>query len=214
MKNSRDIIPTKERILFCAADLFAKKGYTETTIRDLAKEVGLKGASIYSHFPSKKSILEYILDDYIKINTAIFLSKDVPAMLRENPTPEGILKCMQLTFPKEKEEYYYKVLCVLMQEQHRNPLIRNFMAEQFILSGEENIKKIIEFLKEMNVLRKDTDPDFWMKTGTSLLYAFASRATLGIGDSMPDFTGMNMAGLLKFMYEIMFKLCGTAKETP
>ena len=56
--NEPEKISTRQKILDCAIDLFATKGYTETTVRELAAAVGVKEASIYNHFSSKNSILE------------------------------------------------------------------------------------------------------------------------------------------------------------
>jgi len=65
-------ITTKQKILICATNLFSEQGYTETTIREIAAAVGLRDSSIYNHFPSKSSILEYILEDYtLHISSAI-----------------------------------------------------------------------------------------------------------------------------------------------
>jgi AcrR family transcriptional regulator len=48
---------TKQRILEIAGDLFARKGYTATTIADIAAELGTTTAALYYHFPSKQAIL-------------------------------------------------------------------------------------------------------------------------------------------------------------
>ena len=48
---------TKSRILEIAAELFARKGYTGTTIADIAGELGTTTAALYYHFPSKQAIL-------------------------------------------------------------------------------------------------------------------------------------------------------------
>ena len=205
-----EVISTRQKIINCAVNLFAVKGYTETSIRDLAADVGLKGAAIYNHFQSKNAILEFILEDYLECVVSIYLKKDIPSILRENPTSDGILDCMQLLFPRGREEYYFKVLCVLMQEQYRNPIVRKFMAEQFIDRIENNVRIIIEVLKDLNVICQDIDPDYWVRTSSSLIYAFASRAMLGIGDSSPGFSGKGMAELLRSLYDMMLKSCAAS----
>ena len=207
MITSRNV--TKQRILDCAATLFAEKGFTETTVRELAEAVGLNPATLYFHFPSKNAILEHILEEYSAENTDIFDKKNISQILQENPTTEGILACLQLSYPPDKAEYYIKVLCVLLQEQLRNPIVRKYMAEQSILQSEQDVKKVIETLKELGALREDTDPDYWIKTVSSLYYAFSARMMLGIGDNAPGFAGMSMAEMLKFTFDIMFEKCGT-----
>jgi AcrR family transcriptional regulator len=52
---------TKTRILEIATALFARKGYTGTTIADIARELGTTTAALYYHFPSKQAILGALL---------------------------------------------------------------------------------------------------------------------------------------------------------
>ena len=46
-----------------AKKLFVEKGYTETSMRDIAAVLHLKAASLYSHISSKEEILHYICND-------------------------------------------------------------------------------------------------------------------------------------------------------
>lgn len=51
----------KEEIKACAAHLFRKKGYSATSMREIAEVVGIQAASIYNHFKSKEFILRDLL---------------------------------------------------------------------------------------------------------------------------------------------------------
>ena len=197
-------IPTRQKILECAVELFAEKGYTETSIRELASAVGLKEASLYNHFSSKNAILEFILEEYTEFTRAAF-ERDKVATIKDNPTADGILSCMQLVFPKEKAGYYLKELCVILQEQHRNPAVRKFITDHFIHRNEQVIRDLIQALKDFNIIRQDTDPDFWIKLHSSLLYSFSSRLMLGIGDSSPGFSGLGLSGMLWNVYDLLLK---------
>ncbi|MGZ7044377.1 MAG: TetR/AcrR family transcriptional regulator [Methanobacterium sp.] len=53
---------TKERIFDAAIKLFAQYGFEGTSMREIAEEVGIKKASMYSHFKSKDEILDKIMD--------------------------------------------------------------------------------------------------------------------------------------------------------
>ena len=57
---------TRGRLLGIAAEQFLARGYTETTLRGIAAEAGVKAGSIYYHFDSKDSMLEAILDEGIE----------------------------------------------------------------------------------------------------------------------------------------------------
>ena len=51
----------KEEILQTTSDLFNLKGFAAVSMRDIAKEVGIKPASIYHHVASKQEILSEII---------------------------------------------------------------------------------------------------------------------------------------------------------
>jgi hypothetical protein len=101
-----------------------------------------------------------------------------------------------------------KELFVILQEQHRNPIVREFITEKVILRSERTFEAVINILKELYVLSPEMNADFWIKLHSSLLYTFASRMLLGIGDSEPDFVGMGMVELIRHKCKIMIETCG------
>lgn len=52
---------TRERILRVASQMFARKGYTGTSTREIANEIGIRQPSMFHHFASKRAILETLL---------------------------------------------------------------------------------------------------------------------------------------------------------
>ncbi|WP_245570324.1 TetR/AcrR family transcriptional regulator [Microbacterium luticocti] len=48
-----------------AAHLIARRGYSSTTVRDIADEAGILSGSLYHHFSSKEAILEEILRSFL-----------------------------------------------------------------------------------------------------------------------------------------------------
>ncbi len=53
---------TRELILLRASHLFADRGYLGTSTRDIAEAVGIRQPSVYSHFSSKQTIAEELLE--------------------------------------------------------------------------------------------------------------------------------------------------------
>ena len=53
---------TRERVLQVAQTLFAERGYRGTSLRDIAKRIGIKAPSLLHHFPSKQQLYVAVLD--------------------------------------------------------------------------------------------------------------------------------------------------------
>ncbi|MFO7881096.1 MAG: TetR/AcrR family transcriptional regulator [Kosmotogaceae bacterium] len=57
---------TKEKILRKSLTLFSNKGYSGTSMNEIAKTVGIKKPSLYFHFKSKKEIFITLFDEVVK----------------------------------------------------------------------------------------------------------------------------------------------------
>src|SRR3954454_18416531 len=51
----------RDHLVKLAAELFARKGFQATTVREIADEAGILSGSLYHHFDSKESIVDEIL---------------------------------------------------------------------------------------------------------------------------------------------------------
>lgn len=54
---------THEDVVRAAGRLFAERGYHGTSMRDLGKELGLLGSSLYSHVSSKQDLLVEVVEE-------------------------------------------------------------------------------------------------------------------------------------------------------
>ena len=70
-------------ILSEALRLFAEHGYGGASIRDIAQQVGIKGASVYSHYPSKA----HVLAELLRIGHEEHFRRMRAALLAASPEP-------------------------------------------------------------------------------------------------------------------------------
>jgi len=66
MSTEQDSLHPRETILDAAVHLFSKHGYTATTMRDIAKAIGVLPGSLYTHIDSKETLLLEIIESGIK----------------------------------------------------------------------------------------------------------------------------------------------------
>ena len=197
-------IPTRQKIIDSAIELFSSKGYTETSVRDIALAVGINASSLYNHFKSKEEILRHLLESFDKFTENMFNHPDLYNILRKNPTAEGILSCLDISLSVLSDERYQKTLHVIFQEHHRNEIIREYIAK-IIQESEDYILRMLTILKGLNIIRQDIKPDFWQKVASSLLYTFPNRTMIGIGDESQDYTGMDLKNLLYYMFSLILQ---------
>ncbi|MEV6110670.1 TetR/AcrR family transcriptional regulator [Streptomyces sp. NPDC051940] len=55
----------RSELLAIAAEMFATRGYAQTTVRDIADEAGILSGSLYHHFSSKEAMLTELLQDFL-----------------------------------------------------------------------------------------------------------------------------------------------------
>lgn len=77
----------KEKIHIAAAKLFKSHGYQASSMRQLAKEVGLEASSLYSHISSKQEILSQIC-----LSEADKFLENMDRILSENDQVMDILR--------------------------------------------------------------------------------------------------------------------------
>jgi AcrR family transcriptional regulator len=78
---------TKDDVVRAASRLFAEKGYHATSMRDLGRELGLLGSSLYSHVAGKQDLLVEI----VETGAALFQTSAAEALAHEGP-PEAQLR--------------------------------------------------------------------------------------------------------------------------
>jgi AcrR family transcriptional regulator len=123
---------TKERILAIARDLFARQGYTGTTIADIAGELGTTTAALYYHFRSKADILRGLLEQPMAAYLRILEG------LREARPPAEELLGAFIDLTVDSRE-----LSIIID---RDPTVLAMISEQLPISSAELMTEVIHAL--------------------------------------------------------------------
>jgi AcrR family transcriptional regulator len=87
-RSVEDALATRARLLQLASDLFAERGYLQTSIRDLAKHAGVTSGAIYGHFRNKAELLA----EAINSRTAALLEADTIGLPRNSDYIETLTR--------------------------------------------------------------------------------------------------------------------------
>jgi AcrR family transcriptional regulator len=93
---------TRGQIVDAALRLFSERGYARTTVRDIAREVGITDAAIYYHFASKRDLLEALFEEK-GIMPALQELERIPTDLPLRETLMGIARGAMVVMQASRE---------------------------------------------------------------------------------------------------------------
>lgn len=82
-----DTSTTKERLRLAAAECFGLRGYEGTSMAELADRIGVRKATLYSHYPSKEALLVDLFESAI----ASWMGAGSTAFAGDDPLVERLL---------------------------------------------------------------------------------------------------------------------------
>ena len=147
---------TKEKIFDVSLDLFSQKGFDAVSVREIAREVGIRESSIYNHYKNKEAILDAIIDYFMSELTLSNPPEEEMEKLME--TPELFFEVGARAFigrmSAPKTEKIWRIISI---ELYHNEKIREFFKKELlevpILAWEEIFTKMME----KNVIKR-VDP--------------------------------------------------------
>jgi TetR/AcrR family transcriptional regulator, cholesterol catabolism regulator len=92
----------RDELLEIAAELFAEKGFKNTTVRDIADAAGILSGSLYHHFDSKESMVDEILQTF---QTELFAAYD-EVIASDADARTKIERAVRLSFEAIDEHRY------------------------------------------------------------------------------------------------------------
>ena len=146
---------TKLAILSAALDLFSTQGYEATSISQIAEAVGIRKASLYSHFDSKQAILdaliERVLDGYEK--TSIFSLSSGKSVCERPKNCDQVVQGVksQLDYILH-DPFISKARKMLTIEQFRNPELAALQTKQNYTDVTRYFTDLVIYLQKQGTL--------------------------------------------------------------
>jgi AcrR family transcriptional regulator len=102
----------RQEVISAAAEIFARQGYDQTTMQDLAGSMGLATGALYHYFGSKEQLLMCICDQLVEP----LLARARELMLGDQPADERLQVLVRLWVENVVE--YRDHMLVFQQERH------------------------------------------------------------------------------------------------
>lgn len=131
---------TKDKILEKALELFSENGYDAVSVGDIARAVGIKAPSLYSHYPSKQAIFDAVFEDtalqYEKYTDGIDIHvhdarKDIKVFseITEDFLAGKVRQIFIYSLHNEKISRFRRMMTI---EQFRSPELSKLYTERYV----------------------------------------------------------------------------------
>lgn len=168
------------QILRVAEHLFASKGFTGTSVRDISKEADVNVAMISYYFGSKEKLLQAIFQkrtDQIKMQIESTLDSDIPPL-------EKVYKLIDTYIDKISEQPNFHRLMMGMTVTEQDEIVKLSIYEGK-KRNHELIKKLIQEGQKSGAFKKNID--------IPLMMATMIGTTNHVASSLQFFKGINNA---------------------
>ncbi len=197
---------TKERILDAAIDLISRKGFDAMSIREIAREVGIRESSIYNHFKSKDEILDTIIDYFImELSRSDIGEMPLDALLAQYG-PEGFMNMGGRAYLESiNRPRIIKIWRIISIEIYRNDKVRKFfkttMVETPVKIWEETFRRMVELGYIVECDTRVLAQEFFYY----LVYLLFDYFVISFNDStyctFTDKMSNDMSGHIKFIFD-------------
>ena len=144
---------TRNKILDESLKLFAIKGFSAVSVRDIAKVVGIRTSSLYNYYESKDALLKDVIARFESGYRHYF-----DWLSNENMKVNSLEELMDNMFNKEFMEMRDPIGCLGMslvtKEQHNNETVRQCAFELFGNLSINSLKADFDRLIEKGILPK------------------------------------------------------------
>ena len=146
--NARSSSQTREKILDAGLKLFAQRGFTGTTTKDIARSAGVNEVTLFRTFGSKKALFTAVISERspvaeISRRVSFDIDTRVDELLMGNAE-------MVLSTLKENRELFM----VILGDAWRVPRLRNVISESGVEEGVRMVAAFMEALMDAGRIRR------------------------------------------------------------
>lgn len=130
----------RKELLMKSFDLFAQKGYSSLTMRQLAQGLGVSTGTLYHYFPSKEALFVQLVEELEQQNVLKFLAE------AGNPStlPERIE--MMFSFVAKNEDYILKQILLWIEFCQQQDWTDISIKQRLRQADEQTIQAIVGYL--------------------------------------------------------------------
>lgn len=161
----------KSKIVKAARVVFAKRGYHEATMDDVAREVGVSKGALYSYFASKEDILKEI---------SLQGHQTLRDILSETCKCGSLQDAIERVYTRITEEYkgnlhtHFEVVAL----SSHDPKIRQIVHDDYE-KDIEAVEAFIEEKKKQGAIRTDVDARMLAELFTGLYMGTLAKLVIG-----------------------------------
>lgn len=150
---------TLKSIISAAETVFRDKGYNGATVKDIACEAGVSVGTIYIYFVDKKSIYDYLIQEYSFYIRSEIAKRTSGLKTRKEVEREGLLVFLEIV--RDKRHIYN----IVWESLYIDPEKFNDYYTTFAKHYKDGLEEAIE----VGDVRDDIDPEAvaWMLMGVS-----------------------------------------------
>lgn len=145
---------TKQEILNVSLDLFSIYGFEATSMSKIANTIGIRKASLYSHFESKQAILNEIIDEILEYydKKSNFVNTDWNTVDVPENVDEIVKKIQEQIQFILHDPYISKARKMLVIEQFNNPILSKLQTKQNYIDVLNYFTEFIQLLIQKDIL--------------------------------------------------------------
>jgi len=150
---------TKQKIFDISVELFSQKGFNGVSVREIARNVGIKASSLYNHFQSKDDILAKIFDYYQAEIEKTSLSKEyleerIGSLSAQEFWEKGLLNFQAVTLKPVMQ----KISKIVLLEMFRDERARDIALNELFSRQQKLVEIIFGLMQRSGLIKDNLDP--------------------------------------------------------